>query len=205
MTKIKAIGFDWGGVLTEDPSYRAMQHCAEAFGVSYDIFLLEYEKYINDFQVDKISENKIWKNLAETFNVKIAENISLWKDGIGKGLKEKEEMFILLEKLKQHGYTLAFLSNTEMPAIAHFNESKHNYPKIFDVAIFSCVEKCAKPSKEIFEILVNRLKLTPSEIIFVDDKHENVVSANACGINAIQFKSYNQLLNDLKNYNVVLT
>jgi putative hydrolase of the HAD superfamily len=204
MTKIKAIGFDMGGVLVEDPSVNAIKYCADAFGVSVLVFLQEFEKYFNEFQLGKITERIIWRKLAVTFDVKMPENASLWKDAIGSSYKEKDDMLLLLNELKKQGYMLGLLSNTEIPTIEYLYENNNNFLKIFDVAIFSCLENYVKPSKEIFEILICKLNVFPSEIIFIDDKPENLEGVTSCQINAIQFESYNQLLSELNKYSVVI-
>jgi len=62
---------------------------------------------------------------------------------------------------------------------------------------------------DAFKVYIQTL-IQEYEIYFFDylvvasPKHKNVVGTNACGINAIQFKSYNQFLNDLKDYSVMI-
>lgn len=60
-----------------------------------------------------------------------------------------------------------------------------------------------KPEPEIYEILLERYKLTPESLIFIDDRADNVAQAESMGINAIQFIDPDQLEAALKAYNVL--
>lgn len=55
----------------------------------------------------------------------------------------------------------------------------------------------AKPDRRIFEILLERLDLDPSEIVFIDDNVDNVEAAGAIGIDAILFRDADQLRTEL--------
>jgi FMN phosphatase YigB (HAD superfamily) len=56
MQSIKAVIFDWGGVLIDDPVPALMQYCADALGVSCDDYTKAHLKFADDFQLGKISE-----------------------------------------------------------------------------------------------------------------------------------------------------
>ena len=50
-----------------------------------------------------------------------------------------------------------------------------------------------KPNHRIYQTLLQKLKLTSAEVVFVDDKLENIKGAKKCGIKAIRFTNYKDL------------
>ena len=50
----------------------------------------------------------------------------------------------------------------------------------------------AKPNKRIFEYVIRKIPFKKNEIIFIDDKPQNVEVAKSLGINAIQFSNVKQ-------------
>ena len=109
-------------------------------------------------------------------------------------------MFDLVRNLKRKGYITAMLSNTEKPSVRHFEEQK--YYDLFDPAVFSCVEGFRKPDPTIYKKLISVLKLRPEQIIFFDDKRENVDAAASLGIIAEQYTSFESLEKTLSQNNI---
>lgn len=58
---------------------------------------------------------------------------------------------------------------------------------LLDDVVVSGAEKVAKPDPAIFEIAVVRSGLDPSELVFVDDKEDNVAAAIECGLDGVLF------------------
>ena len=65
MEKIKAVIFDWGGVLIDDPRPALMQYCAEAFNVPVNIYTQTHDKFLEDFQKGLISEESFWEKICK--------------------------------------------------------------------------------------------------------------------------------------------
>jgi 2-haloacid dehalogenase len=68
----------------------------------------------------------------------------------------------------------------------------------FEGIVVSGVEKCRKPLPEFFQILFDRYNVKPEQSLFIDDNLANIKGANALGLNAITFKSPEQLRSELK-------
>lgn len=84
-------------------------------------------------------------------------------------------------------YRLFLLSNTnEM----HIDFVKTQYGDEFYKRFINCFEKIyysykvnlRKPDNEIFELIVKENEIVPSSTLFVDDTHENIVTAESLGI-----------------------
>lgn len=74
----------------------------------------------------------------------------------------------------------------------------------FEGIVVSGVEKSRKPYPEFFKILFDRYKIKPSEALFIDDNIHNIAGANALGMNTITFKNPDQLLTDLREWELVV-
>ena len=101
--------------------------------------------------------------------------------------------------MKNNGYKTGFLSNTETPAMEFFHEQKYD---MFDVLVFSCEEGFRKPGKEIYEITLDRLNTQPEEMLFIDDRIENIRGAESLGIRTILFKDSEDLREKLEAFHL---
>jgi epoxide hydrolase-like predicted phosphatase len=98
----------------------------------------------------------------------------------------------LVKSLKQQGYRVAMLSNvTESQADII---RKLGYYELFDPVVLSCDIKVEKPNEEAYKILLERLCLRPSECLFIDDQIKNVEAAQKLGIESIEYRIPNNLI-----------
>ena len=109
-------------------------------------------------------------------------------------------MLDLAKSLKNSGYVVGVLSNAEIAFRNHFFDN--GYGEIFNPAIFSCDVGCLKPDHKIYQGLLNKLGLSGEEVIFIDDRLENIETLNLVGINGIHYTDYKLLLIKLKDYKV---
>ena len=63
----------------------------------------------------------------------------------------------------------------------------------FDGAFFSCYLGCVKEDREYHEAVLEKLKLNPSEILFVDDEEENVEAAQKMGLRVVFYRQFSDL------------
>jgi 2-haloacid dehalogenase len=98
----------------------------------------------------------------------------------------------LLGELKAEGVPCYALTNMERET---YPLRRERFPFLgwFDGTIVSAVEGVAKPDPAIFELLLDRFDLTPSETLFVDDSADNVQAAKRLGMHAIEFRSPDRL------------
>lgn len=92
----------------------------------------------------------------------------------------------LIRDLKASGrYRLYVLSNMAHEFIAHLRR----FPVygLFDGEVISCEELVVKPEPRIYEILIERYALTPSESLFIDDREANIAAAERAGIHGFLF------------------
>ena len=69
---------------------------------------------------------------------------------------------------------------------------------LFDDIVVSGAEGVAKPDREIFQILADRLEHPISGVFYVDDSPRNVDAARAAGMDAVGFTDAPSLLEELQ-------
>jgi putative hydrolase of the HAD superfamily len=84
-------------------------------------------------------------------------------------------------------YSLGVLSNTFFAHWDYFLETE--LATFFDLLMASHIIGYTKPDPRIFEEAVKRTGTEPGEILFVDDKEENVAAASSVGIEAFKTSS----------------
>ena len=195
---ITTIVFDLGGVIIENPKIPLRLYCADNLGVNPDELGPLLDKYISDFQIGLITENKFWELITSDLDISLPKENSLWQQAIKSAFIIYPEMEELLKSLRNNNYRIVMLSNTEMPVLQVIKNSKIN--SFFDLRIFSCIEQVAKPESEIYNRLLTVCNSKPEELIFIDDREENVISAEIMGIYSIHFKGYDQLISNFHKY-----
>lgn len=197
---IKAIIFDWGGVLVDDPKDGLIEYCANSLNLDASVLKNVFSPYEESFQKGKISEEELWSKICSELNVEKPHIKSLWKEAARHVLKDKPQIYNLVQLLKKEGYKIGFLSNTEPPLMEYFFENK--YEKYFDIITFSCAENTVKPEEKIYNLTSKKLKVNSDECIFIDDKIENINGARRVGMKGIQFKTPEHLVKELASFSI---
>jgi len=197
---IKAIIFDWGGVLINNPADDLMNYCANSLEVNPKELKSVFSKYVEEFQKGLLLEKDLWEKVCNELKIAQPTTNSLWKEAVINVFTDKKEVYSLVKKLKTSGYKIGFLSNTEIPTTEYFYDN--GYDKYFDEKIFSCIEKTTKPEKRIYDIALEKLGIQPNEAIFIDDNQEYVKGATQVGICGIIFKTPNQLKKELTKFKI---
>lgn len=197
---IKAILFDWGGVLIDNPTEELMEFCARELGVNGNAMRAAFSVQEKHIQTGKISENEMWKRICASVQCFPPQEVSLWQRAVENVFHDKSETWTLLEQIRTKGYKTGFLSNTEEGAMRYFH--KKEYGKYFDAVIFSCVEGVIKPEPKIYEIALEKFQVKPNETVFIDDKPANIQGAQDVGMHGIVFQNIAQLKQELQNLGV---
>ena len=96
-----------------------------------------------------------------------------------KNLHWYQEMFDLARDLRAKGYKTAILSNMIAPLawIAHHMPTTRDFSPV----VISADVGHSKPRPEIYYILLDQIGLEPKECLFIDDRSENIATAEALG------------------------
>jgi putative hydrolase of the HAD superfamily len=142
------------------------------------------------FQKGQITEYDLWEGLCAALGVAKPYDPLLWEHVFGQVYTPKEEMFALASRLKNRGYKVGLLSNTESPTVRFFHRQGYT---MFDATVFSCEVGTAKPERRIYEIALERLEVKPSETVFIDDRADFIEGAQKLGMHTIRFENPQQV------------
>ena len=156
----------------------------------------EYHKASQDADSGKITREEFLARISEL------SGQSVTKETFESGAKVDDAVLAIIQELRPH-YRLALLSNSPSSLIRGIL-AEHDLERYFDEIIVSGEVGHIKPSREIFEIALDRLEIKPSEALFIDDNEHHVAGAEQAGIKSIQFISADQLRRDLAKRGIPL-
>jgi putative hydrolase of the HAD superfamily len=191
---IKAIIFDWGGVLIKYPVEDILLFCANRLQTSVKELRRRYKNYNDKMQRGSIKEQCLWENICNELGKQLPTSSSLIYEAVKTIYSPNQQMFTYVVQLKKKGYKIGFLSNTEQPMMKFFQEQHYG---LFDATVFSCEEGFRKPEKQIYEIILCKLGVKPHEAVLIDDTQEYVKGAQHCGMQGIECRNFEQVINDL--------
>jgi putative hydrolase of the HAD superfamily len=198
---IKAIIFDLGRVIVPFDFGRGYARLAELGNIPAG----EVPKRIGEtdlvqrFECGKIAPGDFVKDLADHLSIDVGHDrfCDIWNSIF---LPETLISEDLLTALKKH-HRLVLLSNTNQ---IHFEGILTNYPLLrhFDEFVVSYQVGFMKPALEIYRAAVSAARCRPEECFFTDDIAEYVEAAKREGLDAVQFRSQNQIEEELRRRGV---
>lgn len=125
-----------------------------------------------------------------------------WEEMLGGPIAGTVEILRFLKEAKKYKmYALTNWSAETFPVALQ----RYDFLHWFDGIIMSGEERTRKPFPEVYQVLLDRFKVNPSEAVFIDDNLRNITGAESLGIAGIHFQSPRQLLEDLKRRQIIET
>ena len=108
----------------------------------------------------------------------------------------RPKVWKLVHQLKDAGWPIYLLSNYPEDLFLKHTEYA-DFMQDLDGMMVSYTNHLSKPEPEIYNALLHRYHLTPSECLFFDDRKENAEGAVRCGMHGRQVLSQEGLIKDL--------
>lgn len=202
--KIKAIGFDFGGVMELYPPGKMLTFVAKLFGIKPDDYKQEYFKinHLTNIKNQKLED--VFIKAASTFDASHQDNQEA-KNQIRTRMENKRlnsELISWLPILKQRGLKIGILSNYTTDLTEKLK--KEGIYNLVDTVVVSSEIGFQKPDTEAFSILFQRLGVLPDETIFIDDTSRCLEKAEEIGYYPILFKNNIQLKKELQSFGIEL-
>jgi epoxide hydrolase-like predicted phosphatase len=184
----QAIVFDFGGVMTGKPNREAViDFLKETFSFT--------EREFNEVNRRKreairlgMTDTEFWITYANEQGTILSD---AWVSAFHQVLKEaigvNPEMYCLVEELKEKRMQVAMLSNIDTRLAGLVRD--FGLYKPFEPCLLSCEFGYEKPDQRAYTILLGSLELDPSDVIFIDDRQENIDAAKQLGVDAILYES----------------
>jgi 2-haloacid dehalogenase len=116
-----------------------------------------------------------------------------WDEMFGDGIEGSVEV---LRELRDRGYPMYALTNWSAETFPRARD-RFEFLGWFDHIVVSGELKTIKPEREIYEALVRRTGLDPTRTVFIDDRPENVRTAEDLGFTGIIFRGADELRKEL--------
>lgn len=198
---ITTIIFDIGNVLADF----AWENYLDGFGFSEDVKKRISEAMMlspewNDFDRGTKSDEELVESFVRNAPELEKQIRSLCVNIHGMVVKQ-DYAIPWISKLKEKGYRVYYLSNFSRKAAEECADALSFIPYT-DGGILSYREKTIKPERRIYELLISRYHLNPSECVFLDDRKNNCETAEQLGMKTICFTTKEAAVRELKKLGV---
>ncbi|GKZ36940.1 hypothetical protein AbraIFM66950_008205 [Aspergillus brasiliensis] len=146
----------------------------------------------HDFERGKISPDECYRQLGETFSLAPDEIATTFKQA-NAGLMPATEMTDLLLDIRSMHHNaegikfgIYMMSNISRLDYDQLREAHASYVwDVFDGIFASGYVGMRKPDRCFYELVLERVKVSPEEVVFVDDRLENVKAAEELGMKGV--------------------
>jgi putative hydrolase of the HAD superfamily len=197
MTRIAAVLFDVGGVVTDSPLHAIARYERDR-GLPPDA--------INRAVVDA-GDAGAWSRLergeltldtfgphfeADCRTAGLEVDATAVMTAIAQAAKPRPMMLAAVRELRERGLRVGALTNNWRRDGGRSPLREH-----FDAFVESCVVGMRKPDPRIYELACRELGVAPAATVFLDDIGRNLKAARALGMTTIKVETPDQALRDL--------
>ncbi len=179
---ISFVYFDIGGVIIDDVngSVSKWKEMKRDLGIKAENDK-EFDRFYDEIEKEICAGRKVdmFVLMKEKFHLNFPAGYSLSKDFINR-FEPNKSIWPVVDRIKQD-CQIGLLTNMYPGMLSAITE-KGIMPKIhWDVIIDSSVECCRKPDLKVFELAQERADAKGENILFVDNKIENINAAKNFG------------------------
>ena len=197
---IKAILFDFGGVLAEEGFRDGLQALARRQGLDPNrMFEIGMDAVYDSGWVEgRGDEAGFWRLMAEQAGLR--GDPAAMRETILERFKIRPAVLALVDRLRRRGYRVGLLSDqTEW---LDELDRRHGIYHHFDHLYISYRLGKGKRDPTLFDDIARDLGLAPDEILFIDDNAANVERARQRGWHGIVFTDTDTLLRQLRRLGI---
>jgi putative hydrolase of the HAD superfamily len=192
---IRAVFFDFGGVIMRTEYQAPRQKLAERFNLDYD----EIDKAVFNSDsarraaLGEITEDQHWAEVLKRFKQPLSETKSFHDQFFGGDLVDRH-LVETIRSLRSSVHT-GLISN----AWSGLRDllAREKLLDLFDTVIISAEVHTVKPSAKIYELALDQAKVAAGEAVFVDDMPENIAACQKVGMTGILFNDPEKSLDRL--------
>ena len=194
---IRAVLFDFGGVVAEEGFYNGLINLAEKQALDARSMPEEGKKAVYDsgFVLGLGTAADFWALMRKRTGLEGRDDFL--SDRIIDGFQIRHWVILLVRSLRKKGYITGILSDQthwlyELDSYDHFF-------KEFDCIYNSYELGKGKVDATIFTDVVNDLELLPEEVLFIDDDEENVKRAREMGLKSFLYVDHRTFIPEISS------
>ena len=178
---IKAITFDLDGVYFTQDSFKKFKSIFPTNNADPDFVehVLKKSDEMMNFKKGIMTETEYWEYVNKSFgqNLSIDEITNLLMEAYS----TNQNVVDYVKKVRSEGVKTCICTNNFPTRINALNK-KFNFLADFDVQVFSYEVGINKPDPKIFQALIDRSGVLPSELFYAVDNQSCVDAAKSLGI-----------------------
>jgi putative hydrolase of the HAD superfamily len=193
---IRAVLFDFGGVLVEEGFREGLYELARQQGLNPQaVHRAAYDAiYESGYVLGRGTEDEFWQLLRQKTG--LSGEIETMRQAIATQFALRPRMFAVVRTLRQRRYITAILSD-QTDWLDRLDAELHFYQD-FDKVYNSYHLGKGKRDPSIFDDVVGDLGLVTNRVLFVDDDPSNVERARSRGLKTVLFLNEDQCITDLE-------
>ncbi|HSW79585.1 MAG TPA: HAD family phosphatase [Candidatus Saccharimonadales bacterium] len=194
---IKAVLFDYGGVLTPGGFDDSMiKLFAETYGV--DESEIKIDTLFREVMKGNLTTDEFFSRMNAKFPGKQKATASDMLVGSPQIFEKADRVYELAERLRTADIRTGIFSNVS-DFVAKKRIELGDYDA-FDPVLLSYRDRMVKPDLEYYKYALKNLNLPADEVLFIDDKERNLIPARELGIHTIKFENADQIIRDTKAF-----
>ncbi|MGW8310280.1 MAG: HAD family hydrolase [Thiogranum sp.] len=185
MSAIRAVLFDFGGVLAEEGFSNGLESLAEQQRLQVPDMTVAGAQAVYDsgFVLGRATETEFWSLLRQRTGLRGDDAMLTAK--IPNGFTVRPWMLELVQRLGEQGYVTGILS--DQTDWLDRLDSRHHFYRLFDRIYNSYYLGKGKRDPTLFSDVAADLGLPAATILFIDDSAGNVARAAAAGMRTIEY------------------
>ncbi len=204
MNEIKAVFFDYDGVLAKGPmgSEVTARSLAEVNDLDVELVKKAFQSFIPKIRAGKVTEKEIWPAFCEAIGMELSF------DELDKAFKKSElnkDMLAVAKKLKKLGLQVGIITDNSV-ARTEAVTKKHKLGQTFSPIISGASVGFSKGGPyagvDVYFAALRPFKLRPHECIFIEDSLENLEMPEDIGFHTYLFDTG---LNDIDALRIYLS
>ncbi len=192
-----AVVFDYGNVLSAPQGRDEIEAMAALLNVSADAFLRAYWEQRLAYDEAALDPAAYWTQLAHRVSKSVADHqLAALRNLDNRSWTHPAPVLPQWARaVHDAGLKTALLSNMPTPVREYVERCDWLPP--FHQRTFSCEVRIAKPAPEIFRHCLRGLGVEPSNVLFLDDRPENIQAAETLGIHGIVYTTVERAAKEL--------
>ena len=195
MSPLRAVIFDFGGVLCFHPDEARWRRAAETAGLPVADFMPAFWANRIRYDAGLCEPAEYWNGVAHAAGTRIDDQripalvrleIELWN-------RYDSRLLHWIDQLRARRIRTAILSNLPRP-LGEELRANPGFLEHFDHVTFSYELRAVKPQPEIYLDATGGLGVEPAQALFLDDRPDNIEGARAVGLHAQLYSTWEDFI-----------
>lgn len=200
---VQVLLWDIGGVfLTNGWDTPARERLARRFQLDFAAFEARHQAVVDAFERGQMDEAEYWRQTVLAVAAPGTVEPAALRAFLRAQSRPCDETLALLRELAESGRWQLGMLNNESRELNQYRIDYFGLNRYFTVCFSSCWMDARKPDALIYERALNLLQRRPEEIVFTDDREQNLVYPRMMGWRTIHFQNAAQLREELRRCGV---